>query len=262
MKSKIVSNPNRKQAEKLYLQGVPILKIAKDLNLPYQPLYRHLTDLNKSGISRQLKTAYDLQENEEGRNILNVFSNRIESLVSTLEEVIDVLRLDEDYKKAAPVLIPAIKELRSCYESLLKFEITAKEQGAPTEQNKLFQEQQEAEEHRERLKLLTTQELKQLEWISYKMNNIPMPEGLPDPNKETFIKGVEPESEDIEPVSKDKPFKRTKKPLKQEKPEAEDHPQAVQPVQPTIIPSTNTDSPEVKQRVKRELRNVPDRFGR
>jgi len=237
MKSKIVSNPNRKQAERLFLAGTPILKIAKDLNLPYQPLYRHLTDLNKSGISRQLKKAFDLRDSAEASDILNEFTERIEGLISKLEVATNDTEASQDYV----VMIASIKELRSCYESLLKFEITKEQNPAINQSDELYWRQKFREEDQELLgemfDMLSPDEME-----LYKQLNMKMTSRNPDMKiqlKEKFqfediedIQDTEESNTDI-PVAKDKRFKRTTKPLQQEI-KAEQEPQETIPVPAAI----------------------------
>lgn len=197
MKSKILYNPNRKEMEKAYLRGEPVNRIAKRYGVDSQCLYRHFKT-NKSGLSRQMVTAMKMHDSTEASNILNLFTERIEGLIEKLELAVTDTEQTKDYQ----TMIQATKELRSCFESQVKMLITAGDQGITTENDKLYEEQQSREEYQEMLKLLTTQELKQLEWISHKMRG-DAPEGLPDPNKKELL------VEDIEPISNTK-LRRTK----------------------------------------------------
>ena len=206
MKSKIISNPNRKAMEVAYLGGEPVNKIAKRYGVSEQALYRHLK-IKKSGMSRQIVTAMKMQGSAEASDLLNEFSNRIEGLVITLETALSETEEDKNY----PVMIMAAKELRSCYESILRAAATVQGQtGTTNEQDRAYWEQKLREENEEplheMLKVLSPDEYELYNQLNSKMLDL-------DPNKvmklkEKFL------FEDVTPLE-DKPESSDSKTLKE-----------------------------------------------
>ena len=139
--SKITNHPNRKDMEKEYLQGKSIHSLAKQYQVDYQCLYRHLNS-NRSGLSRQMAKSYELQSNTEGSELLEIFTTRIESLIEKLETVIDAME-GKDY----PTMVSAVKELRQCLESQVKMLMTGRDAGIVSADDQQYQKQQETAEY-------------------------------------------------------------------------------------------------------------------
>jgi len=228
--SHITSHPARKEMEKLYLTGQSVHSIAKQFQVDYQCLYRHLTS-NVSGLTRQMSKAMEMKSDSEGSELLDLFTGRMEQLIEKLDSAIDDTKQDKDYV----VMVSAIHELRQVYESQAKFVMISRQSGLPTEENKQFEKQQAENEYREQIKVLSREELKVLCYLQEKVQGLPTSEtGNIIPSKPVDedgwsedglvlgwvlpdnVEDVEPIEEDNVPLTKEPRLKRTKPPLKQD----------------------------------------------
>lgn len=163
--STIVGHPHKQAMERQYLQGQAVDVIAKQYGVDYQCLYRHLTT-NKSGMSRQMSQAMQTKANAEGSEMLQLFVDRVEGLITKLDDAIEDTE-GKDYQ----VMVAAIHELRQCLESQFKMWFTGQQQGITPVYDQTLQDALVQQEFDESLTILTDRELEQLRHISDKLKN-------------------------------------------------------------------------------------------
>lgn len=161
MQCKICSNKKRLEIDRAIVSGGNLSKIAKEFGVPYTSLYNHAQE----HVSRQLAQAWEKKQLEADFDMLG----RIDEM---LRDCRTIFRRNFD-KGKDNVALKALGEQRNTFELLAKIsyslhqaklaeiELMRHESGEP--------EQAEKEEAGERLKILSTAELKVYQRIQLKL---------------------------------------------------------------------------------------------
>lgn len=154
----IISHPSRLAMERLYLQGKSIASIAREFEVSEDSLRNHV----QNHLSRQLVKAYEQKELSGSMNLLA----EIDEIILKAKEI-----FRRNYDKGRDVTaLKALDSQRSTIELLCKI-------SAYMHQTKLLElqeqekshQQEEKEDFANRLKLLTTAELKMLYKLQSKL---------------------------------------------------------------------------------------------
>lgn len=159
----ICSHPNRLEIDRKLMQGRTLAGLSREYNVSDDTLTNH----RDNHISRQLVQAWEKKELMEGMNILS----EIEDLIKRTKDILDIAEKKKQYGLA----LNAIKEARGSYELLSKIAY-ALHQAKLTEYQMQQDNNQQAEksildEFAEDIKILTTDELKVLNKLLYKIRN-------------------------------------------------------------------------------------------
>jgi hypothetical protein len=162
-KCQICMSPNKLDMERAYMAGQPVLKIAQTYNVSASSLDNHV----KNHLSRQLVQAYQQKEISESMDILG-------GIDDLLKKTRKILTQAEEQKKHG-LALSAIREARGSYELLSKIAYAmhqAKIAELEAEQMKASHDSLDGQEDlAKRLKVLTSDELKVLGRIQYKVSS-------------------------------------------------------------------------------------------
>ena len=160
MKCITCSHPKRLEAERAYLQGVAVTKIAGDLGLNEGTVRFHMTN----HLSRQLVKAFEQRELSTSMDMLG----EIDQIIRQAKDI-----FNRNYRKGADVTaLKALSEQRSTLELLCKISAFMHESKLLELQTRNEYDQHEAGElNQAALAVLTVPEMKMFLQLSDKINN-------------------------------------------------------------------------------------------
>lgn len=237
------SSSNRLQAERLYVQGKSIAEISRTFGLPYDSVWTHMNE----HLSRQLIQAARKKQVIEGTTIIN----EVEELIKRTKVILDRAEESEKYD----IAVRAIAEARSGYELLLKIAVALHDaRRDELEQQRLGQEyiDREAREEalEEAMKVLTKSECDMYFKLNMKMlkqdtSMIVVPDQDIKIKENSVLKRSKPpKMENYITKEEITPENVTNRCLNEDK---------IDSGNVKIIPSTRTDDPETRRRVRREI---------
>ena len=260
----VCTHNNRLDAERLYLRGESISKISLEFGISPDSVRNHM--LNH--LSRQMTQAFKKKSAMEAFDMMNEFT----TLMADIKQQIETFK-----KKGKDSLsIKATDTLIRLYQTMAQFasvfyQIEANEKQQDKEAIRREIEQENKVLINEMLDVLNKAEQDMYFQLNLKMTTYDASRVV-IPQKNEFDltqKSSLTQNRYIDIPSTGEPtLERTKMPSKREntgekEPEEyennnDDHALKVKPIEPdVIIPSTETDSKEVRKRVMNELRNIP-----
>lgn len=154
----ICSHPHRLSIDRAIVQGANLTQLAKKYGIKYGTMYNHATE----HIARQLSQVYEKREAEMNLDLLS----NIDKIVSRAEKI-----FRRNYSKGKDlVALKALSEQRSTFELIAKISY-ALHQAKILEREQSREDERREEElaMKERLSVLTIEELKLLQRINHKL---------------------------------------------------------------------------------------------
>jgi hypothetical protein len=166
----ICNHPKRIDLDRLLVQGQSYQKIANEFGVDAQALRRH----KEGHLSRQLTQAYERKGLAESMDLLG----HIDKIIARAEKI-----FSRNYEKNTylgdDVALKALTQQRSTIELLAKISAYLHEARLLELQNNQQHFESEAKvEYQQKLKLLTTPELKVYLYLVQKMNGEEVPENM------------------------------------------------------------------------------------